>query len=112
MLGEAGCLGCHATNVGRSRGDFTSKVHTRSNSQELPVSYDKLHHFVASGIWDAAPLGVALRAEADAQVGGDDDAWPIIDDSTLPKKGRSSVGLRHNMLVRWARRPTARRWCF
>lgn len=56
------------------------------------VSYDQLHHFVASGVWDAAPLEAALLAEADGQVGGD-DAWLIIDDTALPKKGRSSVGV-------------------
>lgn len=56
------------------------------------VSYDQLHHFVASGVWDAGPLEAALLAEADKQVGGD-DAWLIIDDTALPKKGRSSVGV-------------------
>lgn len=56
------------------------------------VSYDQLHHFVASGMWDAAPLEMALLAEADRQVGGD-DAWLIIDDTALPKKGRHSVGV-------------------
>jgi SRSO17 transposase len=61
-------------------------------ARDEAVSYDQLHHFVASGIWDAAPLETALLAEADAQVGGD-DAWLIIDDTALPKKGRSSVGV-------------------
>jgi SRSO17 transposase len=56
------------------------------------VSYDQLHHFVASGVWDAAPLESALLAQADRQVGGE-DAWLIIDDTALPKKGRSSVGV-------------------
>jgi SRSO17 transposase len=56
------------------------------------VSYDQLHHFIASGVWDAAPLEAALFAEADSQVGGD-DAWLIVDDTTLPKKGRHSVGV-------------------
>jgi len=56
------------------------------------VSYDQLHHFVASGVWDAAPLEAALLAEADAQVGGN-DAWLIIDDTSLPKKGTHSVGV-------------------
>jgi len=56
------------------------------------VSYDQLHHFVASGVWDAAPLEAALLAEADRQVGGD-DAWLIVDDTALPKKGRNSVGV-------------------
>jgi SRSO17 transposase len=56
------------------------------------VSYDQLHHFVANGVWDEAPLEAALLAQADAEVGGD-DAWLIIDDTALPKKGRSSVGV-------------------
>ncbi len=56
------------------------------------VSYDQLHHFVASGVWDAAPLEAALLVQADRQVGGD-DAWLIIDDTALPKKGRKSVGV-------------------
>ena len=34
----------------------------------------------------------ALLAEADRQVGGD-DAWLIVDDATLPRKGRQSVGV-------------------
>ncbi|AYG61434.1 IS701 family transposase [Rhizobium jaguaris] len=56
------------------------------------VSYDQLHHFVASGVWDAAPLEAALLAEADRQVGGN-DAWLIVDDTALPKKGGHSVGV-------------------
>jgi len=51
------------------------------------VSYDRLHHFVGSGVWNEAPLEAALLAEADRQVGGD-NAWLIIDDTALPKKGR------------------------
>lgn len=47
---------------------------------------------MASGVWDAAPLDAALLAAADAQIGGD-DAWLIIDDTVLPKKGKSSVGV-------------------
>ena len=34
------------------------------------VSYDQLHHFVASGMWDSVPLEAALLVEADTQVGG------------------------------------------
>jgi len=56
------------------------------------ASYDQLHHFVSSGVWGAAPLEAVLLAEADAQVGGD-DAWLIIDDTSLPKKGTHSVGV-------------------
>jgi len=56
------------------------------------ISYDQLHHFVTSGVWDAAPLEAVLLAEADAQVGRY-DAWLIIDDTSLPKKGTHSVGV-------------------
>lgn len=61
-------------------------------ARDATVSYDQLHHFVASGVWDAEPLKTALLAQADVQVGGD-DAWLIVDDTALPKKGRSSVGV-------------------
>jgi SRSO17 transposase len=56
------------------------------------VGYDQLHHFIASGVWDAAPLEKALLAEANTMVGGD-DAWLIVDDTALPKKGAHSVGV-------------------
>lgn len=56
------------------------------------VGYDQLHHFITSGVWDAAPLEKALLAEADRMVGGA-DAWLIIDDTALPKKGAHSVGV-------------------
>ena len=56
------------------------------------VGYDQLHHFIANGVWDASPLEKALLAEADKMVGGS-DAWLIIDDTALPKKGAHSVGV-------------------
>lgn len=61
-------------------------------ARDSGVSYDQLHHFIGSGVWDAAPLETALLIEADKLVGGD-DAWLIIDDTALPKKGRHSVGV-------------------
>ena len=61
-------------------------------TRNADVTYDQLHHFVASGRWDAAPLEAALLAEADRQVGGR-GAWLIVDDTALPKKGYHSVGL-------------------
>ncbi|BAB52339.1 transposase [Mesorhizobium japonicum MAFF 303099] len=60
--------------------------------RDAGVNYDQLHHFIASGVWDAAPLEKVLLAEADRQVGGN-DAWLIVDDTALPKKGRHSVGV-------------------
>jgi SRSO17 transposase len=56
------------------------------------VGYDQLHHFVAAGIWDSAPFEAALLAQADRLVGGN-DAFLVIDDTALPKKGRHSVGV-------------------
>jgi SRSO17 transposase len=50
-------------------------------------SHDGLHHFVSAGAWDAAPLEAALMAEADRLVGGE-DAWLVVDDTALPKKGK------------------------
>lgn len=38
------------------------------------------------------PVGSALLAEADRQVGGN-NAWLIVDDTALPKKGGHSVGV-------------------
>jgi SRSO17 transposase len=56
------------------------------------VGYDQLHHFIASRVWDAAPLEKVLLAEADRMVGAD-TAWLIVDDTALPKKGERSVGV-------------------
>src|ERR1019366_28235 len=61
-------------------------------ARDRGVSYDQLHHFIGSGVWDAAPHEAALLVEADKLVGGD-EAWLIIDDTALPKKGRYSVGV-------------------
>src|SRR5687768_16724160 len=56
------------------------------------VGYDRLHHFVSAGVWDAEPLQAALLLEADRLVGGK-DAFLVVDDTALPKKGRHSVGV-------------------
>jgi SRSO17 transposase len=58
----------------------------------VPGEYDQLHHFVAAGVWDAAPLEAELLIQADRLVGGD-DAVLVIDDTALPKKGSHSVGV-------------------
>ena len=57
-----------------------------------PGDYDQLHHFVSSGVWDAAPLEEELARQADGLVGGP-DAVLVIDDTALPKKGPHSVGV-------------------
>lgn len=58
----------------------------------VPGEYDQLHHFVAAGVWDAAPLEAELLIQADRLVGGH-DAVLVIDDTALPKKGSHSVGV-------------------
>ena len=55
-------------------------------------SHDRLHHFVSAGIWDAAPLEAELMVQADRLVGGP-DAFLVIDDTALAKKGTHSVGV-------------------
>ena len=32
--------------------------------------YDQLHHFIAAGVWDAAPVETELLVQADRLVGG------------------------------------------
>lgn len=56
------------------------------------VGYDQLHHFVAAGVWDAAPLEAELLVQADRLIGGR-HAVLVIDDTALPKKGSHSVGV-------------------
>src|SRR6266404_5282789 len=57
-----------------------------------PNDYDQLHHFIAGGVWDLAPLERELLIQADRLVGGS-DAVLVIDDTAVPKKGRHSVGV-------------------
>jgi SRSO17 transposase len=57
-----------------------------------PADYDQLHHFVAVGPWDEAPLEAELLAKANQLVGGP-DAILVIDDTALLKKGTHSVGV-------------------
>jgi SRSO17 transposase len=54
--------------------------------------YDQLHHFVADGVWESAPLEAVLLNEANRLV-GDDAGYLVIDDTALPKKGNHSVGV-------------------
>src|SRR5450432_2784858 len=35
-----------------------------------PGNYDQLHHFVAAGVWDAAPLETELLTQADLRASG------------------------------------------
>lgn len=55
-------------------------------------SHDRLHHFISVGAWDAEPLEDELMRQADRLAGGA-DAYLVIDDTALPKKGKHSVGV-------------------
>src|SRR5271168_3700722 len=57
-----------------------------------PGEYDQLHHFIADGLWDSAPLEAELLVQADRLV-GEKDAVLVIDDTAMPKKGERSVGV-------------------
>jgi SRSO17 transposase len=55
-------------------------------------SHDRLHHFISASFWDAEPLEAELVRNANRLVGGP-DAYLVIDDTALPKKGQHSVGV-------------------
>ena len=57
-----------------------------------PGDYDQLHHFVSAGVWEPAAVETELLVQADKLVGGR-DAVLVIDDTTILKKGRHSVGV-------------------
>src|SRR3569623_772307 len=47
-----------------------------------PGDYDRLHHFIADGVWDAAPFETELLVQADRLVGGK-DAQPVTGSARL-----------------------------
>ena len=57
-----------------------------------PLHYDRLHHFISDGVWETAPLEEELALQAEKLVGAA-DAFLVIDDTSLPKKGNHSVGV-------------------
>lgn len=61
-------------------------------SRVAPAEHEQLHHFVATSPWETAPLEAILAREAQRLVGAS-DAVLIIDDTTLLKQGKHSVGV-------------------
>jgi SRSO17 transposase len=49
-----------------------------------PERYDRLHHFISDGVWDAEPLEAELARQAD-RLSGAPDAFLVIGDTSLPK---------------------------
>jgi SRSO17 transposase len=54
--------------------------------------HDQLQHFIASTAWNDGPLWTELARQADRMLGGA-QAYLVIDDTALPKKGTLSVGV-------------------
>jgi hypothetical protein len=61
----------------------------------VPGDYDQLHHFIADGVWDAAPLEAELLVQADRLVGGK-DAVLVIDDELSPSIAQT-IGVRQSL---------------
>jgi SRSO17 transposase len=59
-----------------------------------PGHDQELRHFISESRWDQAEIEEVLWEKADAMLGGE-DAFLIIDDTALPKKGAESVGVAH-----------------
>lgn len=59
-----------------------------------PGHDQELRHFISESAWDQTDIEEVLWEKADAMLGGD-DAFLIIDDTALPKKGVESVGVAH-----------------
>ena len=64
------------------------------SSRVAPNDVEQIQHFVSTSCWDPGPLEDVLCQKVDAMLGGD-DAYLIVDDTALPKKGTKSVGVSH-----------------
>jgi SRSO17 transposase len=59
-----------------------------------PGHEQELRHFISESAWDEEAIEHVLWEKADTMLGGD-DAFVIVDDTALPKKGTESVGVIH-----------------
>jgi len=59
-----------------------------------PGHDQELRHFVSESVWDERTIEQVLWDRADQMLGAE-DAYLIIDDTALPKKGDESVGVAH-----------------
>src|SRR6516225_4453674 len=56
-----------------------------------PGDYDQLHHFIATGVWDAGPLERVLGSKA-KKPGGGREGVLVFDNPAIEKKATNSVG--------------------
>src|SRR5580658_6243647 len=64
------------------------------SSRVAPDDEEQIHNFVATSCWDTAPVEEVLCQKVDQMLGGQ-DAYLIVDDTGMPKKGTESVGVAH-----------------
>jgi SRSO17 transposase len=62
------------------------------------TEYQSLQHFTTHSPWEYRPVMDQVALDADRLLGGTPDSGLIIDESSMPKKGKKSVGV-------------ARQWC-
>ena len=62
------------------------------------TDYQALHHFASISPWDHRPVMDQVALDCDRHLGGSPDTALIIDETSIPKKGKKSVGV-------------ARQWC-
>ena len=62
------------------------------------TEYQSLHHFATHSPWEHRPVMDQVALDADRLLGGSPDSALVLDESSLPKKGKKSVGV-------------ARQWC-
>src|SRR5215204_6479975 len=69
-------------------------IAARVEPGRVPAAHQSLHHFVAKADWSDEALLAVVRAEVLPAIErhGPIQAW-IVDDTSLPKKGRHSVGV-------------------
>lgn len=76
---------------------------TRKNVERMTevvpdTEYQSLQHFTSHSPWDHRPVMDQVAVDADRLLGGSPDSALVLDESSMPKKGKKSVGV-------------ARQWC-
>ena len=74
-----------------------------TDPMRVSAKHQALHHFVAKSDWSDEVLLDKVRQWVEPEIGIEDGAFWIIDDTGFPKKGKCSVRPLHNFLrqVRW-----------
>jgi len=79
----------HGQLVSRTKGNLTDLVRAvpQTNGQAL-------HHFVANSPWDDMRVRAQLQVELNEVLGADAEKWGILDESSFPKQGSRSAGVK------------------